>query len=69
MGAPAPPKAMMASNPRLQDSDYLVFNFLNIFQSCWVINCEHLIANILLATRDADGQCMWVDFLPAFTYP
>jgi hypothetical protein len=44
----------------------LVFDILNIFQSCWFIDHKDLIANILLAMRDADGQFTWVDFLPAF---
>jgi hypothetical protein len=30
------------------------------------INYKHLIANVLSATRDADGQLTWVNFLPAF---
>jgi hypothetical protein len=63
---PAPPQATPASKPRLQDSDYSVFDVLNIFWSCWFINREHRIANTLSATRDLDGRFMWVDFLPAF---
>jgi hypothetical protein len=63
---PAPPQATPASNPRLQDSDNLVFDVLNIFRSRWFINREHLIANTLSATRDSDGRFTWVDFLPAF---
>jgi hypothetical protein len=63
---PAPPQATPASNPRPQDSDYSVFDVLNIFRSRWFINCEHLIANTLSAMRDSDGQFTWVDFLPAF---
>jgi hypothetical protein len=62
----APSQAMPASKLRLQDSDYSVFDVLNIFQSHWFINCKHLIANTLSATRDSDGQFTWVDFLPAF---
>jgi hypothetical protein len=54
------------TNPRPQNSDYSVFDVLNLFQSHWYINCEHLIANVLSATRDLNGQFMWVDFLPVF---
>jgi hypothetical protein len=61
-----PPKAMPASSPRPQDSYYSVFDVLNIFRSYWFINCKHLIANTLSATRDLDGRFTWVDFLPVF---
>jgi hypothetical protein len=59
-------KALPANKPRWQDSDHSVFNVLNIFQSQWFIHRKHLIANVLSATKDSDGQLTWVDFMPVF---
>jgi hypothetical protein len=62
----APPSVPLVTNPRLQDSEYSVFNVLDLFQSCWYIYHKHLITNILSAIRDSDGQFTWVDFMPTF---
>ena len=62
-------KAPPASHPSCRThSDYSVFNILNIFWSCYFINCKHLILNVLSAIKDLDGWFTWVDFLPTFCY-
>src|SRR5579863_4898012 len=43
-----------------------VFDILNIFRHRWYIHRDHLIANILSATRDDAGRLDWVDFQPPF---
>jgi hypothetical protein len=61
----APPVPLPVDNVP-DGSEYSVFDIQNIFCYCWFINCNHLIANILSATKDNDGQFIWVDFLSQF---
>jgi hypothetical protein len=68
----SPPKAPWAPPvplpvPAAPDTkDYSVFDIQNIFRCHWFINHNHLIANVLSATRDNEGRFTWVDFLPQF---
>src|SRR5579863_5323477 len=43
-----------------------VFDLLNIFRRRWYLHRDHLIANILSATKDNAGRLDWVDFQPPF---
>src|SRR5579863_1452007 len=43
-----------------------VFDVLNVFRRRWYIHRDHLIANILSATRDDAGRLDWIDFQPPF---
>src|SRR5579863_9214875 len=43
-----------------------VFDVLNIFQRRWFLHWDHLIANVLSATKDDAGHLDWVDFQPPF---
>jgi hypothetical protein len=61
----APPVPLSVDNAK-DGSEYSVFNIQNIFHHRWFINCDHLITNVLSATRDNEGRFTWVDFLPQF---
>src|SRR5579863_9941202 len=43
-----------------------VFDVLNIFRRRWFLHRDHLIANVLSATKDDAGHLDWVDFQPPF---
>src|SRR5579863_2115097 len=43
-----------------------VFNVLNIFRCRWFLHQDHLIANVLSATKDDAGLLDWIDFQPPF---
>src|SRR5579863_8240285 len=60
-GTPGP-----SSEVSLGPAEPSVFDVLNIFRRRWYIHRDHLIANILSATRDNYGQLDWVDFQPPF---
>jgi hypothetical protein len=64
--ATTPVPEVTTSTPVPEAIDYSVFDILNIFRRRWFINHDHLIANVLSATRDDDGRFVWVDFLPQF---
>src|SRR5579863_7159443 len=43
-----------------------VFDIINIFRRHWYIHRDHLIANILSATKDEAGNLDWINFQPPF---
>jgi len=43
-----------------------VFDVLNIFRRRWFLHQDHLIANVLSATKDDAGLLDWIDFQPPF---
>ena len=43
-----------------------VFDVLNVFRRRWFLHRDHLIANVLSATKDDSGRLDWVDFQPSF---
>jgi hypothetical protein len=61
----APPVPLPDDNAP-DGSKYSVFDIQNIFRCRWFINYDHLIANVLSATRDGEGRFTWVNFLPQF---
>jgi hypothetical protein len=61
----APPVPLPVDNVP-DGSEYSVFDIQNIFYHRWFINRDHLIANVLSATKDNDSRFVWVDFLPQF---
>ena len=48
------------------DRELSLFDILNIFWTCWFLNWDHLIANILSAQKSDEGRYSWVDFQPPF---
>jgi len=61
-GAPeAPPVAPLSGS-----QEPSIFDVLIIFRRRWFLNRDHLIANILSATKDDAGRLDWIDFLPPF---
>src|SRR5579863_2327757 len=43
-----------------------VFDVLNVFRRRWFLHRDHLIANLLSATKDEGGKLDWIDFQPPF---
>src|SRR5579863_4812495 len=43
-----------------------VFDVLNVFRRRWFLHRDHLIANLLSATKDEAGKLDWIDFQPPF---
>src|SRR5579863_3279927 len=71
--AAPPAKRQKSGTPRAPSVDLpsgspepSVFDILNIFRCRWDLNKDHLIANVLSATKDDAGQLDWVDFQPPF---
>jgi hypothetical protein len=63
--APRPP--LTTRTPALEAIDqYSVFDIQNIFHARWFIAREHLITNVLSATKDDHGCFIWVNFMPQF---
>src|SRR5579863_2505655 len=70
----APPaKRQKSSTPRAPPVDPpsgspepSVFDILNIFRRHWFLHRDHLIANVLSATKDDAGRLDWIDFQPPF---
>src|SRR5579863_4196060 len=56
-----PPAVPPSGSPELS-----VFDVLNVFRCRWFLHRDHLIANVLSATKDDAGQLDWVDFQPPF---
>ena len=64
---PPPPPALSPPSSGPEDGvEPSVFDILNVFRSCWFLNRDHLIANVLSAQKAEDGRYTWVDFLPPF---
>ena len=53
---PPPPPASSPPTSGPEDSEEpSVFDVLNVFHSCWFLNRDHLIANVLSAQKAEDG--------------
>ena len=65
---PSPPVAKTVTTVPLEalDDGPSIFHVLNIFRCCWLLDRDHLIANILSSQKDKGGKIHWVDFQPAF---
>jgi hypothetical protein len=37
-----------------------------MFQHCWFLSQDHLVANIILAQKAKDRKILWVEFTPQF---
>jgi len=47
------------------DTVYSVFNILNIFCTCWLLNHKHLLSLVVFAQKAEDGnKVTWVKFTP-----
>ena len=61
------PPVLVHTKPVVSDDRKLsLFDILNIFQTHWFLNWDHLIANTLSAQKDDEGHYSWVDFQPPF---
>src|SRR5579863_3350719 len=56
-----PPAVPPSGSPELS-----VFDVLNVFRCRWFLHRDHLIANLLSATKDEAGKLDWIDFQPPF---
>src|SRR6267142_2233820 len=73
---PAPPRPLtpatippvpVHTQPVVSDDRELsIFDILNVFWTCWFLNRDHLIANVLSAQKSDEGCYSWVDFQPPF---
>jgi hypothetical protein len=67
LGQPSmPPPAPQASDGQDGAAELSLFDILNIFRARWLLNRDHLIANVLSAQKSETGQFVWVDFQPSF---
>jgi hypothetical protein len=64
-----PPRVI--TGPRMQQplsrqSDYSVFDVLNIFRAQWFLSQDSIIKNIISAQKDPDGTYTWVKLTPQY---
>src|SRR5579863_6889791 len=62
IGTPRAP----ATDPPSGSPKPSVFDVLNVFRRRWFLHRDHLIANLLSATKDEAGKLDWIDFQPPF---
>src|SRR5579863_5270100 len=61
----SPPRAPPVDRPS-GSPEPSVFDVLNVFRRRWFLHRDHLVANLLSATKDECGKLDWINFQPPF---
>ena len=58
------PTQVLSTAPQAVNA-YSVFDILNIFRTCWFLNCEHLLSLVTFAQKAEDGNDIsWLEVTP-----
>ena len=59
-------KEVRPKKPTPVDDDLSVFDIHNIFRRRWFLSRANLLANVISAQKEEDGNISWVEFTPQY---